>query len=195
MLLPFRFFPKSRPNTDFNVDFFRCGDVTLDFFEGTLATESRTALAVLPVVFLARGGDGGACGGGGGSLSGSEGIVSDSGGSTSSPPTISDCSAAISSSVPVEVLSRICCSSLPSPSEVAIPAPRARIGNSSSSGIGIGGPIRPLIEDRGFGRAGFHPVDVRNLLMVPAEGSRPSASSDVHRGNGMAGRGSSLRGM
>jgi hypothetical protein len=42
-LLSFRFFPKSRPNTDLRDDFFRCGFPALEP-EGTLIWEFRNAL-------------------------------------------------------------------------------------------------------------------------------------------------------
>jgi hypothetical protein len=45
-LLPFRFFPKSRPNTDRKDDFFLCGFPALEP-EGTLIWEFRNALGWL----------------------------------------------------------------------------------------------------------------------------------------------------
>lgn len=74
-----------------------------------------------------------------------------------------------SCSLAVDALSRNCLSSASFPSGVAIPVPGDLMGNSSSSGIGIGGPIRPRIEDPVFVRAGpstRHFPAPRNLLII-----------------------------
>lgn len=69
------------------------------------------------------------------------------------------------------------------PRGVAIPVPGARIGNSSSSGIGIGGPILPLMDDPVFDREGasdLHLPGDLNLLIVPA-GVAVLAQSGIHK--------------
>jgi hypothetical protein len=86
-------------------------------------------------------------------------------------------------SVAVDPLSTSGCSTPPE-SGVAIPVPGVLIGNSSSSGIGIGGPIFPLIEDPVFVLAGpsaFHFPGDRNLLIVDTGVPTSSGLSRVNK--------------
>lgn len=115
------------------------------------------------------------------------GAVVASVGTIKSPTAIPGCWIVCSSSAAAEGVNCICCSwSLLSPKGVAIPVPGARIGNSSSSGKGIGGPIRPLIEEPVFVRLGpsdFHLPEARKGLIVTDEGFYLLLSAQITQSN------------
>lgn len=138
-------------------------------FEGAVVVEFRRAFGCAGLVCLEEPSlNDGTCAG--------VGIVVASVGTIKSPTAIPGCWIVCSSSAAAEGVNCICCCcswALLSPKGVAIPVPGARIGNSSSSGKGIGGPIRPLIEEPVFDRLGpsdFHFPDARKGLIVTNEG-------------------------
>lgn len=82
------------------------------------------------------------------------------------------CSDVLSSSAAIDALNRLSIAS--DPKGMVIPAPGVLMGNSSSSWIGIGAEIFPLIEEPVFVLAGPSDLHFPPLNLLMAEGTEVS---------------------